>query len=270
MIAAVDSPYGFIFITQDEKGLRRLHIDTIMITQSVYDPSSSLLDSHYYYNYFAVLPTMLEDPQSVLILGHAGGTFTRLFNAYYPELEITGVELDPEVSALSKAYMGLDSAKLDLFHSDARAFLLQSSQRYDLILVDAYHGASIPAHLATREFFELCAEHLNEGGLLAVNVASGESEFLTVFENTLAHPFGEVFSAPIPGSFNTLLLTGKEARYEPVQNLDPALQEKWRGLQREGPEVRAHDSEAPLFEDDKLSQVELLNEAMLMQLLEGF
>lgn len=270
MIASVDSAYGFVFITEDATGVRRLHIDSVLGTQSLYDPDSALLGSAYYYNYFATLPSMMEEPKSVLILGHAGGSFTRLFNAYYPELTVTGVELDPVVTELSKQYMGLDDAEVTLEHSDARAFLLNSDEDYDLILVDTYHGTSIPAHLATEEFFDLCAEHLTEDGILAVNAASSQSEFLTVLVNTLAAPFGSVYEATIPGSFNAMLLTRASGVYEPVRALNLELTEKWSTLQTQNPQVLSHDENAEVFVDDKLSEVEILNEAMLMQLLGEF
>lgn len=270
MIVSEDSPYGFIFVTEDETGIRRLHIDSPLGTQSLYDPESPLLNEAYYYNYFAALPSLLEAPKKVLILGHAGGSFTRLFNAYYPELEITGVELDPAVTEISKQYMGLDAATVTIVDADARAFLLSTEETYDLILVDTYHGTSIPAHLATKEFFELCAGHLTEDGILALNAASTESEFLTVLQNTMSASFGTEFTAFVPGSFNAMLLTRASGSYEPVQILPLGLAQKWNLLLEGEPEVTVYDENAEVFTDERLSEVEVLNEAMFMRLLEAF
>ncbi len=270
IIAAQDSPYGFIFVTEDEAGLRRLHIDSPLGTQSLYDPNSPILSEAYYYNYFAALPALMEAPESVLILGHAGGSFTRLFNAYYPELEITGVELDPAVTEISKQYMGLDEATVSIVTADARAYLLSTEEKYDLILVDTYHGTSIPAHLATQEFFNLCAEHLKPDGILALNAASSESPFLNVLQNTMASRFGTVFTASIPKSFNAMLLTRASGVYEPVQTLETALAEKWELLLQGDPQIQAYDESATVFVDDRLSEVEILNEEMFMRLLEAF
>lgn len=270
IIASDDSPYGYIFVTEDAEGIRRLHIDTPLGTQSIYDPKSPILSSAYYYNYFAALPSLMQEPKTVLILGHAGGSFTRLFNAYYPELEITGVELDPAVTEMAMNTMGLDEAKVSIVEGDARAYLLSTDQEYDLILVDAYHGANVPAHLATQEFFTLCTEHLSSEGLLAVNAASTKSVFLSTLQNTLASSFGTVFTAFIPDSFNAMLVTRASGEYDSTQNLDPDLEKKWKLLLKGDPQVTAYDENAGVFLDDKLSEVEILNEDMFMRLLEAF
>lgn len=268
IIASKDSSYGFLFVTEDEEGVRRLHIDTPLGTQSIYDPSSTLLDTAYYYTYFAALPALIEQPQRVLILGHAGGSFTRLFNAFYPELHVTGVELDPAVTEIAEATLGLENAQVNIVHGDARTFLEKDTETYDLILVDAYHGTSIPAHLATQEFFALCATHLTEEGVLALNAASIESPFLSTLANTLAQPFGTVFKADIPNSFNALLMTRANGDYSPHADLDPTLTERWDLLQNVS--VSDHDQKADEFLDDRLSEVELLNEDMFMRLLGEF
>ena len=56
--------------------------------------------------------------------------------------------------------------------ADARPFLRRTDERYDLIVVDAYHQPYVPFYLATREFFRLARERLAPGGILALNVAS--------------------------------------------------------------------------------------------------
>ena len=56
--------------------------------------------------------------------------------------------------------------------ADARPFLRRTDERYDLIVVDAYHQPYVPFYLATREFFRLARERLAPGGILALNVAT--------------------------------------------------------------------------------------------------
>ena len=269
MIAYEDSAYGFIFVTEDGEGVRRLHIDTPLGTQSIYDPETALSADRYYYPYFGILPAMVPEAKSVLILGHAGGSFTRIFNTYYPELEVTGVELDPKVTEMAQVYMGLDQAEVSIVHSDARAFLLSTDESYDLILVDTYHGANIPAHLATEEFFTLCTEHLNAEGILALNAASTEGIFLDTLANSLAQPFGSVYLAPIPSSFNFMLITQENGSYELMSPLTSDLQAKWETFLEQDPELRKFDPQLGTFKDDTLSEVEVLDEQMFMQLLEA-
>ncbi|GHU00415.1 hypothetical protein FACS1894186_0900 [Alphaproteobacteria bacterium] len=46
------------------------------------------------------------------------------------------------------------------------------SVRYDLIILDAFMSDSIPAHLLTREAFELYLKHLAPGGVIAVHISN--------------------------------------------------------------------------------------------------
>src|SRR3712207_9241953 len=59
--------------------------------------------------------------------------------------------------------------------ADGRPYLELTDERYDVIVVDAYHQPYIPFYLATEEFFELTRDRLTPGGVVALNVA-GRSE----------------------------------------------------------------------------------------------
>ena len=48
----------------------------------------------------------------------------------------------------------------------------RDSSTYDLIVVDAFSGGSIPIHLLTRECFEIYAKALRPDGVLAVHVSN--------------------------------------------------------------------------------------------------
>ena len=65
-----------------------------------------------------------------------------------------------------------DNPNLTVYDADARPFLRRTDERYDLIIVDAYHQPYVPFYLATREFFRLARERLAPGGIVALNVAS--------------------------------------------------------------------------------------------------
>jgi spermidine synthase len=266
LIYSEDSPYGYIFVTEDEEGVRRLHIDNPLGTQSIYDPNSVIPDDRYYYSYFGVLPAMVESPKKVLILGHAGGTFTRIFNTYYPELEITGVELDPAVTRVSQEYLGLSDADAEIVHADARTFLENTDETYDLILIDTYHSSNIPPHLATQEFFALAQSRLSEGGVLALNAAATQGVFLDTLVNTVAVSFPEVGRVQIPGSFNTMIVghDGFEIREVPE---DLAVKSEYV---QENLKMVDYDATRESFTDDKMSRIEILTEQMYMELIQQF
>ena len=257
IIYADHSPYHFIFIT--EEGERReLKLDSQFGIHSIYDPSTPILSE--YYSYFGVLPQMLDDPKKVLILGHAGGSFTRVLNTFYPELEITGVEIDPAITEAARKYMALDEAEVEIIHGDARAFLLKNTEKYDLILIDAYYSAGIPAHLTTDEFFALVKSHLSENSLVALNVLSIGDELHKVLSNTLAKSMGEVYNVEVPGSFNNMVFAGNlnlEFEFDgELAELSDYVKDTSRKI--------SYDSGAEIFSDDK-NRIDVITEKMILE-----
>ena len=123
---------------------------------------------------FLVVPPLLgRRVESMLIIGNSGGTIARAFGEFYPDVLIDGVEIDPEVTEVGRRYLGLDdNPNLTVFDADGRPYLRLTDKAYDIIVVDAYKQPYIPFYLATQEFFELTRDHLNPGGVLALNVAA--------------------------------------------------------------------------------------------------
>ena len=86
------------------------------------------------------------------------------------EIAITGVELDPEVIEVADRYLDLDRSHLTTVVADGRVWLRGRVEKFDLIILDAYHQPSIPAHMATVEFFANVRSHLSADGLAVLNV----------------------------------------------------------------------------------------------------
>lgn len=77
-------------------------------------------------------------------------------------MNVTGVELDPEVITLSYQFMGLKPEDAQIVNQDARVFISNTNQKYDIIVVDCYsQQIYIPAHLSTVQFFDTLRLHLN-------------------------------------------------------------------------------------------------------------
>ncbi len=118
---------------------------------------------------------------------------------------MTGVDLDPAVLDVARAYFGLkDHPRIRLVADDARWFLAQSRERYDVIAVDLYVTGTVPFFAATQEFFALARSRLTEDGVLIMNMLSrrrGE-EHIAPFVRTLQAAFPSVYAA----SFGNYLL----------------------------------------------------------------
>ena len=158
---------------------------------------------------FLAIPPLLGRPlEHVAILGNAAGTTARALGVYYPEARIDGVELDPAVSRVGFRYFAMgDNPRLSVHDADARPFLRSTDERYDLIVVDAYHQPYVPFYLATREFFRLVRDRLAPGGIVALNVATvpDDTRLVRAVGGTLAVELPQVLSWPAL-RFNTIVL----------------------------------------------------------------
>jgi spermidine synthase len=191
-----------IIEVHDHPNVRALYLNYTTGVQTI-EVKGEVLTGEYF-DLFLVGPH-LNGGRKVLMLGVAGGVAMKQIAAVYRDAEITGVELDPEVLRIAREYFGLkDQPRIKLVAEDARWYLAQTAERYDVIAVDLYVTGTIPFFTATAEFFALARDRLTEDGVLLINVLSrrrGE-ERIAPFVRTLQAVFPSVYAA----SFGNYLL----------------------------------------------------------------
>ena len=201
------SYHQYIQVVEEDDGRRLLYLNEGVAVHSVWRRDSVLTGG--VWDAFLALPPLLGRPlERVAILGNAAGTTARALGVYYPDAAIDGVELDPAVSRVGRRYFGLeDNPRLTVHDADARPFLRSTDERYDLIVVDAYHQPYVPFYLATREFFALVRERLAPGGIVALNVAAvpDDERLVRAIGRTVGAEFPQVLEWPAL-RFNTLVL----------------------------------------------------------------
>ena len=127
----------------------------------------------------------------------------------HPAATVDAVDIDPATMALGDQWFPGPKAAGERAAVDARVFLAHTSKRWHVIHVDAYaHQVYVPAHLASREFFQACRERLLPGGVLALNVGALRSDdpVLQAIGATLANVFETAMALPVPNSRNVLLV----------------------------------------------------------------
>jgi spermidine synthase len=188
-----ESRYQFVQVVERD-GVRRLYLNEGVAVHSVYRPDTVLTGDEW--DAFLAVPALLDrEPRSIAILGNAGGTTARALGRFWPNASVDGVEIDPVVSEAGRRFLGLDeNPRLHLITADARPFLRRTRKRYDLVFIDAYRQPYVPFYLATQEFFRLVREHLEPGGVVALNVATvpGDSGLSDGIAGTLATVFPDV------------------------------------------------------------------------------
>jgi spermidine synthase len=170
-----ESIYNYLQIRED--GDTRYFSTNVMFSfQSVIKNKGEDLTG-YYYDYAMAAPLMAENAKNkeldVLVLGMAMGTYATQLQKFYPDykLNITGVEIDEKMIALAHDWFYL-SPDIPVVAEDGRAYLRMAdkTKKWDVMLLDAYSGISVPFQMASKEFFELTAEHLNDGGVIVSNI----------------------------------------------------------------------------------------------------
>ncbi len=85
-------------------------------------------------------------------------------------------EIDPVVIRLSETYFSFleqSSADYDIVPGDARLSLeREDNQNFDVLVLDAFSGDTIPVHLLTVEAFEVYLQHLKPDGVIVAHVSS--------------------------------------------------------------------------------------------------
>lgn len=111
----------------------------------------------------------IKNMQHILILGVAGGSVikTLIDDIHFPG-KITGVEIDPEVIQIANRYFKLNEIpQLKIIIDDAFEFVLKTTDKYDLIVVDVFQDTKMPNFLFETFFIDrICFLLKNRGSIL--------------------------------------------------------------------------------------------------------
>ena len=213
-IYETESAYNYIQV-QQQNGFTLLRLNEGQGVHSIYNPDT--LQYNGPWDQFLVSPYFYpnrkpSDIQRIAIVGLAAGTTARQMTAVYGNIPIDGYELDPEIVKVGQQYFGMIMSNLNVIIGDGRLNLERSPHQYDIIAVDAYRPPYIPPHMTTREFFEICASHLTDDGVLTLNSASvpGDRRLINGLATTMGTIFPSIYTVDIPGSLNTMIFATKQ------------------------------------------------------------
>jgi spermidine synthase len=226
----------------------------------------------------AFRPAQAEEPRPrrVAILGLAGGTTARqLTAAYGSDVDITGVEIDPDILQVARTYFHLDQPNVHPVVQDARYWLATTGGTYDLVAVDAYRQPYIPFHLTTREFFQLARDHLAPGGAVVVNAGRTRTDYRLVdaIASTMGSVYPSVYLVDVPEFSNTLVygsaepITTEDIRHNLGLASEPFVRKVGASAVGEG-RLRVSPYHGQVFTDD-LAPVERLIDEIILGYVSG-
>lgn len=98
-------------------------------------------------------------------------------------------ELNPEVLEIAQtyfSYLSRSPAQIEVVIGDARVALqkdLEGNVKFDILVIDAFSGDSIPTHLLTEEAWQLYWKILAPGGVLAVHLSNKYLDLIPVVQH---------------------------------------------------------------------------------------
>jgi spermidine synthase len=124
-----------------------------------------------YSKYFEIPLIYNPEHKKALMIGLAGGAVARELVKKY-NLEMDVVEIEPKMLELAKEYFYWNN-EATVYIDDGRHFVQNSNEKYDIIIIDI--GLVFPAwHLYTTEAFQEYEKHLNDDGILVINLISAK------------------------------------------------------------------------------------------------
>lgn len=166
-IIETDSMYNYLKVNKEGK-TTYFSTNVLFGVQSCINDDFSLTGM--YYDKLLVSPYLVKENPEVLVLGNGTGTYATMMKDYlHCDCNITAVEIDQKIIDLSYKYFKMNKY-VNVVCDDGRNFIARDKKTYDIILVDAYSSISAPFHMTTTEFFTLCKNHLNDDGIMMMNV----------------------------------------------------------------------------------------------------
>ncbi|MFN7087250.1 MAG: spermidine synthase [Burkholderiales bacterium] len=224
----VEANHGSLFGTvkilksepeRDSGRFRRIYFQDGLIQNTLDSTGRSL--SFYSYALEALAYAYRPDMRTVLALGMGAGVVPMQLAARGMKVDV--VEIDPLSPRVARQFFGFDPARVRVHQADARTFVHHCPQRYDVVVVDLFHGDGTPDYLVTREFFRDLKQCLNAKGVAVFNTfadlerPSSYAHLLATLQSELPHVV--LYRPDWPGAvhINSFIVAGAQPLAAPAR-----------------------------------------------------
>jgi spermidine synthase len=207
-IYETDTPYHHLQVADSFDPAHQSTIRILILDDNLHsamdlkDPDRTVFP---YTDYFHLGFLLNPNITRVLFIGGGGFTGPKSFLRDYPNVQVDVAEIDPDVIRVAEQYFAVDpnNPRLHIYNDDGRIFLQKTTQKYDLIVLDAYSKSYVPFHLMTAEFFKEIVAHLGLNGSVISNlissVSSNGDQLLVAETNTMHTAFPNVYTFAVGG-----------------------------------------------------------------------
>lgn len=245
------SVYGFRFarrLLTQQTAFQRLEV-----LQSTELGRSLRLDDHFmtseadefFYHEALVHPAAVAhpNPESALIIGGGDGGALEELLKHRSIKKATLVELDGQVIDAARAHLGsihkgaFDDPRATVLVQDGCAFLQETQETFDLVLLDLTDPETPAGPLYTAEFFRHCQRVLAPGGALVLHLGSPfhEPEQVKALAGTLSDVFSQVHGfglhIPLYGSYWALAVVSNQLNPATTTPQEVASRLEQRGVE---------------------------------------
>jgi spermidine synthase len=220
-------------------------------------------DEFFYHEMLVHVPLITHpEPKKVLIIGAGDGGALRRVLAHPSVDHVTMVEIDARVTAVSREFMpdisggALDDPRAEVRFEDGHAYVLDSTDSYDAIIVDSSDPVGPGIVLFQTPFYKACLERLSENGVFSAQIGSAlyfsDEIRMAVANATPAFPSVRPYLGAVPTYPGTLWGYMLGSRGDHVDAGEAAKRAADRGLQTRywTPEVHAASFALPAFVRD--------------------
>lgn len=156
-------------------------------SSAIYKSSMGINNFKYIDFIFDNMKDMNVSDQKVLVLGAGGFTLSMRDNR---NNHYTYVDIDPRIREVAEKYFIKGEINGEFIAADARKFVKESKETYDVVIVDLFtNRASIPWHVTTKEFMSSLENVMNKETKVFFNIIQGTN-------------FGDKYSRSI---YNTIM-----------------------------------------------------------------
>jgi spermidine synthase len=221
VLEEAQSEFNHVIVTQ-EGSLRKMYFESgeIWRLQSTYDLDAPDSLHHEVFQTMVAGLLLQSAPRRMCMVGLGGGQLSNYLFRHLPELELDVVDICPEVVRLARTYFGVptNDPRYRVHVDDGRVFVARlAPASLDLLFLDAYRGHSIPKHLRTQEFHELCASRLAPAGVMVANMHRRTARY-PIDRATMAAVYRHVYRFTSSDDIQTsIVATMAEAALTPLQ-----------------------------------------------------
>ena len=194
--------------------------------------SCMLLDNHKYlaFDYYKLIFASLylnNIPNKVLMIGLGGGMMANGLTFLFPNINLDIVEINPDMLEIAKKHFYFTpTGNTKTLIMDGIEFVKNSSQQYDLVIIDVFNSMDIPKPFLTLDFAKALKSALSPGGIIAINNILEEQYLLNA--SLYKKLFGQHFT--LESSGNKVIITGNFKLPEKPSLPNRTLQTKMKKL----------------------------------------